>query len=96
MLTLSSVLLATITTFGAPGSMGRLELVMPQVLSVTPDQGPVGVNTPVTITGHGFTGATAVMFGLRPASSFAVQSDTVITATTPADVHPRTVTVTVQ
>jgi hypothetical protein len=38
----------------------------------------------VTITDSGFTGTTAVNFGATPATSFMVDSDTQITATTPA------------
>lgn len=38
----------------------------------------------VTITGEGFTGATAVSFNGTPASSFTVNSNTQITATAPA------------
>jgi hypothetical protein len=38
----------------------------------------------VTITGHDFSGATAVSFGGTPAQTFTVNSDTSITATAPA------------
>lgn len=38
----------------------------------------------VQITGTGFTGATAVNFGATPATAFTVNSDTSITATSPA------------
>ena len=37
----------------------------------------------MTITGTGFTGATAVSFGGTPATSFTVDSDLSISATTP-------------
>jgi IPT/TIG domain len=50
--------------------------------------------TLVTITGTGFTGATAVNFGTTPAITFAVDSDTTIIATSPADT-PGAVPVTV-
>jgi hypothetical protein len=43
----------------------------------------VGGNT-VTVTGTGFTGASAVSFGSTPATSFTVKSDSSITATVPA------------
>ena len=66
------------------------------VTNVSPGYGALGANNPVTITGHGFTGATGVMFGKKPAGSFTVKSDTTIEATSPKVFSPRTVTVTVQ
>jgi len=51
---------------------------------VSPTAGPTGGGTTVTITGTGFTGASAVDFGATPATSFTVNSDTQITATSPA------------
>src|SRR5215208_7003685 len=54
----------------------------PTVTSLNPTSGPVG--TIVTITGTGFTGATAVEFNGVAASSFTVDSDTQIRATVPA------------
>ena len=55
--------------------------------------GTAGGDT-ITITGTGFTGATAVAFGQLAASSYSVDSDTQITATTPAEA-PGTVDITV-
>jgi hypothetical protein len=57
---------------------------VPAVSSVGPRAGPRAGGTTVTIAGHGFTGATAVSFGGRPAQGFAVDSDTLITAVSPA------------
>ena len=48
----------------------------------------------MTITGTGFTGATAVDFGTTPATSFTVVSDTSITADSPAGTGTVDVTVT--
>ena len=48
----------------------------------------------MTITGTGFTGATAVDFGTTPATSFTVVSDTTITADSPAGTGTVDVTVT--
>jgi hypothetical protein len=68
----------------------------PAVTSISPSSGPLAGGTTVTVTGSGFTGATAVSFGSTAASSFTVNSDTSITATAPAatSVGPVDVTVT--
>ncbi len=66
----------------------------PTITSVTPAAGPdVGGET-VTITGANLTGTTSVTFGVVPATSFTVDSDTQITATTPAGVGTVAVSVT--
>jgi hypothetical protein len=57
---------------------------VPTVNGVSPGSGPTAGGNTVTITGTGFTGATAVSFGTVPATSFTVNSDTSITATVPA------------
>jgi hypothetical protein len=59
---------------------------VPVVILVTPPIGSPAGGTSVTITGTGFTGATAVSFGGTAATSFTVDSSTSISATTPA--HP--------
>jgi IPT/TIG domain-containing protein len=56
----------------------------PSVTGVSPGTGPTAGGTSVSITGTGFTGATAVSFGSTKAS-FTVSSDTLITATSPAE-----------
>lgn len=56
----------------------------PTVSAVSPSQGPTTGGTTVTITGAGLTGATAVRFGGTPAASYTVNSNTQITALTPA------------
>ena len=56
----------------------------PTISAVSPTSGPLSGGTSVTITGTGFTGATAVKFGATAASSFTVNSATRITATAPA------------
>jgi hypothetical protein len=56
----------------------------PAITSVSPAEGPKAGGDTVTITGTGFTGASGVSFGTRPATSCDVVSDTQIIATTPA------------
>jgi len=56
----------------------------PTITSISPAQGPTAGGTTVTITGTGFTGATAVNFGSTAATSFTVVNDTTITAVSPA------------
>jgi hypothetical protein len=57
----------------------------PTVTGLSPNNSLIGTN--VTITGTGFTGATAVYFG-STATSFLVNSDTSITATAPTGPGP--------
>ena len=57
----------------------------PTISGVSPASGPVAGGTTVTITGTGFTGATAVYFGTNRATNFAINpAGTQITATSPA------------
>jgi IPT/TIG domain-containing protein len=55
---------------------------VPRVLSITPNTGAPGVS--VAVTGSGFRGASAVMFGDVAAESFTVDSDEKITVPSPA------------
>jgi hypothetical protein len=66
----------------------------PTVTGVTPNSGPSGGGTTVTITGTGFTCVTGVKFGTTPAATFTVVNSTTITATSPPGT-PGTVDVTV-
>jgi hypothetical protein len=66
----------------------------PTLTKVTPDAGPTAGGNAVTLTGTGFTGATAVTFGTKPAAPVTVHGPTSITATVPAGTAG-TVTVTV-
>ena len=61
-------------------------LSSPAVTGVSPRNGPLTGGTSVTITGSGFSGATAVSFGVVPALTFSVVSGTEIIATAPAGV----------
>jgi hypothetical protein len=56
----------------------------PTVTAVSPASGPTTGGTSVTVTGTGFTGASAVKFGTVAATTFTVNSATQITAGAPA------------
>jgi hypothetical protein len=56
----------------------------PTINFVTPFSDTATGGVPITITGSGFTGLTAVSFGNTPATSFTVNSDTSLTVTAPA------------
>jgi hypothetical protein len=88
----------TVTTAGGTSAASSQALFTfiapPTVSSVSPNQGPVGGGTTVTITGTNFTDAMEVDFGETPAA-FTVNDDTSITATAPAAEEPDTVHVTV-
>ena len=68
---------------------------VPTVSSVSPSNGPAAGGSSVTITGTGFTGATAVKFGGTAAASYAVNTGTQITAVSPAGTSGSTVDITV-
>ncbi|PYU95571.1 MAG: hypothetical protein DMG25_03875 [Acidobacteria bacterium] len=75
------------TAFMPPPSTG----LPPAVASFTPTSGPAG--TTVTLTGNSFAGGTAVAFN-GAAASFAVVSDTQITATVPSNATTGRITIT--
>ncbi len=56
----------------------------PTITGINPTSGSAAGGDSVTITGSGFTGATEVDFGGTAATSMSVDSDTQITATSPA------------
>jgi hypothetical protein len=68
----------------------------PVVTGISPNTGTALGGTTVTITGTGFTNVVYVSFGGYAAQSFTINSDTSITAVTPALYYDGTVDVTVQ
>jgi alpha-tubulin suppressor-like RCC1 family protein len=65
----------------------------PIVSKIEPKTGPEAGGTTVTVTGASFTGATAVRFGATNAKEFKVNSETSITAVSPAGTGSVNVTV---
>jgi hypothetical protein len=65
-------------------STDQQKLPIPSVTGVAPPTGTTAGGTTVIITGAGFTGATKVVFGTVPATSYKVISDTEISAVSPA------------
>jgi hypothetical protein len=88
----------TVTTANGTSATGPADqytfVAPPSVTGVNPNVGTTAGGTSVTITGTGLNGATAVKFGATAAASFSVQSDTKITATSPAGSGTVDVTVT--
>ncbi|MGW2372979.1 IPT/TIG domain-containing protein [Kitasatospora sp. NPDC001683] len=81
----SGTVQVTVTTpGGTSNSLAYTYTAPPVVTTIVPTQGPASGGNTVTLTGSGFTGATAVRFGAVAASSFTVVSATQITATVPA------------
>src|SRR6185437_5148087 len=67
---------------------------LPVLTSLSPTSGPITGGTVVTLTGTGFTGATAVMFGTTSVTP-TINSDTSITVTSPATTASGMVDITV-
>jgi alpha-tubulin suppressor-like RCC1 family protein len=74
---------ATSVSVGGAHMLAYGEL-FPTVTGVSPSLGPAVGGARVTVTGAGFTGATAVRFGAAEATEVTVNSSSSITATTPA------------
>lgn len=70
----------------ADGTLSVVLTLSPVVTGVSAAEGPSSGGTVVTISGTGFTGATAVSFGGAPATVFSVDDATTVTATVPAHV----------
>lgn len=87
----------TVTTPGGTSATSEADRFTygPTVTKVEPNHGSPSGGSTVTITGAGFTGATAVKFGATNAASFTVNSATSITAVSPKARGSKTVDVTV-
>jgi hypothetical protein len=78
---------ATATSGGLGSTAGLFSYVaptQPAITAISPNSGTTAGGTFVTFSGSGFTGATSVTFGGANATSFSVQTDNTVTATTPA------------
>ena len=75
-----SLLLVTLVALVGLGA----QLQALEITNVSPSRGPTTGGTLVFISGTGLTGATQVLFGATPATSFVVNNDTSIQAVTPA------------
>jgi hypothetical protein len=85
----------SVTTAGGTGNgLVYTYVAVPALTSLSPTSGPVAGGNTVTLTGTGFTGATAVSFGATAATSFTVVSATQITAVAPAGTGTVQVTLT--
>ncbi|GGP22624.1 IPT/TIG domain-containing protein [Silvimonas iriomotensis] len=77
-----------VTTPGGTSSVTGADaftyLPLPAVSGLSPTSGPTAGGTRVTLSGSGFTGATAVRFGGTAGSSVVVNSDSSISVTSPA------------
>ncbi|MFB7289074.1 IPT/TIG domain-containing protein [Actinacidiphila glaucinigra] len=89
-----SVAITVSTPGGTSNPVTYTYTAQPVLVSVSPSQGPAAGGTTVTLTGSGFTGATAVRFGTTAATSYTVNSATQITALAPAGTGAVPVTVT--
>jgi len=82
----------TVTTYAGTSAIGSADHYIytnvtgaaPSVTAVSPNTDSTAGGQVVTLTGSGFTGATAVKFNTTAASAFTIISDTTLTATAPA------------
>ena len=74
----------SITTWGGQTGAEVYTYVPPSVSGLAPSHGSMRGGTEVTLSGSGFTGATAVTFAGTPAADFTVHDDSTITAISPS------------
>ncbi|PUA98040.1 IPT/TIG domain-containing protein [Acidovorax sp. 107] len=78
-----TVAVELVTAQGTAAAGNFTYVPQPDITNWSPGGGSMLGGTVVTITGSGFTGASTVLFGSQPATSFTVDSDTQITAVAP-------------
>ena len=97
--TLGSTVEVTVTTAAGSnstsGTANDYTYGIPTLTTISPAAGAAAGGTTVVITGTNLSGATAVKFGTKLATSFTVNSNTQITAKSPAGTAGTTVDVTV-
>jgi hypothetical protein len=81
---------ATVTTPSGSATSTTSMLVLPLISGFSPTEGPIGAS--VSITGEGFSQASAVKFGPKPAT-FSIVGDTEITAIVPVGAATSKITV---
>ena len=86
--------LAVLVLSPAPAAISATATARPAVTGINPSSGPEAGGTTVMITGSRFTGATDVRFGSTSVATLSVDSDTQITAVSPAGSGTVDVTVT--
>jgi hypothetical protein len=74
----------TVTGPGGTSQSAQFTYVGPSITALTPAYGSPRGGTPVNVTGNNLNGATAVTFGGTPAQSFTVNSNSSVTAVSPA------------
>jgi len=84
-----------VTPFGEGTGAGYSWVAGPTVTAVSPATGSLSGNQTITLTGTGFTGATAVLFGGTFASAVTVLNDTTLTVSSPPSGAPGPFNVTV-
>lgn len=89
-----SVAVTVKTPGGTSNAVTYTYAAAPSLTAIAPSQGPSSGGTTVTLTGSGFTAATAVTFGTTAATNYTVNSPTQITATAPTGTGAVPVTVT--
>lgn len=92
--TIGAVQVTVTDDSGTSNGVAYAYLAVPSLTGAAPGQGSTAGGTTVVLTGTGLSDVTAVSFGGVPATSFTVDSDTQITAVSPAGTGIVVITVT--